>query len=112
MGELASSAVLGLFPEIEPRGSGMLRLDPVHSMYWEESGRADGIPAVFLHGGPGAGSTPKHRRFFDPGAYRIIVYDQRGAGRSTPLGELHDNTTPHPLAGLEALHAHLRVQRW
>src|SRR5213592_1452581 len=93
MGELASFVVPGLFPEIEPRASGMLRLDGVHSMYWEESGDPGGIPAVFLHGGPGAGSTPKHRRFFDPGAYRIIVYDQRGAGRSTPLGELRDNTT-------------------
>jgi len=90
MGELASFAVPGLFPEIEPRASGMLRLDAVHSMYWEDSGDPGGIPAVFLHGGPGAGSTPKHRRFFDPGAYRIIVYDQRGAGRSTPLGELRD----------------------
>src|SRR6266568_1573319 len=102
MGELASFAVPGLFPEIEPRASGMLRLDPVHSMYWEESGDPGGIPAVFLHGGPGAGSTPKHRRFFDPGAYRIIVYDQRGAGRSTP----------HLVADLETLRAHLRVERW
>src|SRR5438270_2144512 len=112
MGELASFAVSGLFPEIEPRASGMLRLDPLHSMYWEECGDPDGIPAVFLHGGPGAGSTPKHRRFFDPGAYRIIVYDQRGAGRSTPLGELRDNTTPHLIADLETLRAHLRLERW
>jgi len=112
MGELASSAVPGLFPEIEPRASGMLRLDATHSMYWEESGRAEGIPVVFLHGGPGAGSTPKHRRFFDPGAYRIIVYDQRGAGRSTPLGELRDNTTPHLIADLETLRRHLGVERW
>src|SRR2546423_4664692 len=90
----------------------MLRLDALHSMYWEESGRSDGIPAVFLHGGPGAGSTPKHRRFFDPHAYRIIVYDQRGAGRSTPLGELRDNTTPHLVAELEALRVHPRLERW
>ena len=112
MGELASFAVSGLFPDIEPRASGMLRLDPLHSMYWEECGDPDGTPAVFLHGGPGAGSTPKHRRFFDPGAYRIIVYDQRGAGRSTPLGELRDNTTPHLVADLETLRVHLRVERW
>ena len=59
----------------------MLALDPVHSMYWEESGNPDGIPVVFLHGGPGGGSTPRHRRFFDPADYRIVVYDQRGAGR-------------------------------
>src|SRR5258707_4195039 len=103
MGEFASLAVPGLFPEIEPRASGKLRLDAVHSMYWEESGRPDGVPAVFLHGGPGAGSTPKHRRFFDPRAYRIIVYDQRGAGGSTPLGGLRDNTTPHLGGELETL---------
>lgn len=112
MGEFASLAVPGLFPEIQPRASGMLQLDQLHSMYWEESGAADGIPVVFLHGGPGAGSTPKHRRFFDPSAYRIIVYDQRGAGRSTPLGELRDNTTPHLISDLENLRRHLRVERW
>lgn len=105
-------AVPALFPEIEPRASGMLALGAIHSVYWEECGRPDGIPAVFLHGGPGAGSTPKHRRFFDPGAYRIIVYDQRGAGRSTPLGELRDNTTPDLVADLEALRRHLGVERW
>jgi proline iminopeptidase len=102
----------GLFPEIEPHRSGMLRLDAVHSMYWEECGNSRGIPVVFLHGGPGAGSTPRHRRFFDPGAYRIVVYDQRGAGRSTPLGELRDNTTPHLVEDLEALRRHLGVERW
>src|SRR5438046_6873227 len=112
MGELASFAVSGLFPEIEPRASGMLRLDPLHSMYWEECGDPDGIPAVFLHGGPGAGSTPGHRRFFDPDAYRIVVYDQRGAGRSRPLGELRDNTTPHLVADLERLREHLGIERW
>src|SRR2546430_1385714 len=112
MGELASFAVSGLFPEIEPRASGMLRLDPLHSMYWEECGDPDGIPAVFLHGGPGAGSTPKHRRFFDPGAYRIIGYDQRRAGRSSPLGEPPGNTTPHLIADLETLRPHLRLERW
>ncbi len=101
-----------LFPEIEPRRSGMLPLDGVHSMYWEECGNPEGIPAVFLHGGPGAGSTPKHRRFFDPGAYRVVVYDQRGAGRSTPLGELRDNTTPHLISDLEALRRHLGIERW
>jgi len=112
VGELAGPGVPGLFPEIEPRASGMLRLDALHSMYWEECGGTDGIPVVFLHGGPGAGSTPRHRRFFDPDAYRIIVYDQRGAGRSTPLGELCDNTTPHLIADLETLRRHMGVERW
>lgn len=112
MGELVGPGVPGLFPEIEPRASGMLRLDALHSMYWEECGRPGGIPVVFLHGGPGAGGTPRHRRFFDPDAYRIIVYDQRGAGRSTPLGELRDNTTPHLIGDLETLRRHLGVERW
>jgi proline iminopeptidase len=101
-----------LYPEIEPRASGTLPLDGLHSMYWEECGNPQGIPAVFLHGGPGAGSTPQHRRFFDPGAYRIVVYDQRGAGRSQPLGELRDNTTPHLVEDLERLRRHLGVERW
>ena len=103
---------MDLFPEIGPREAGMLALDSIHSMYWEESGNPRGIPVVFLHGGPGAGSTPRHRRFFDPQAYRIIVYDQRGAGRSTPLGELRDNTTPHLIADLEALRSFLGIERW
>jgi len=101
-----------LYPEIEPRSSGMLQLDAVHSMYWEECGNPRGIPVVFLHGGPGAGSSTKHRRLFDPDAYRIVVYDQRGSGRSTPLGELRDNTTPHLIADLETLRRHLGVERW
>jgi proline iminopeptidase len=67
---------------------------------------------VFLHGGPGGGSSPRHRRFFDPEAYRIVVYDQRGAGRSTPLGELRDNTTPHLVADLERLRMRLGIERW
>ncbi len=101
-----------LFPEIDPRASGMLALDSLHLMYWEEAGNPGGIPAVFLHGGPGAGSTPQHRRFFDPDAYRIVVYDQRGSGRSRPLGELRDNTTPALIADLEALRRHLGIERW
>ncbi len=101
-----------LFPPIEPVASGMLQVDRLHVLYWEECGNRDGIPAVFLHGGPGSGSSPKHRRFFDPHAYRIIVYDQRGAGRSRPLGELRDNTTAHLVADLEALRRHLDIERW
>src|SRR5258708_30342904 len=112
MGEGGSLAGRGLFREIEPGASGKLRLDVVHSMYWEESGRPDGIPADFLHRGPGSGSTPKHRRFFDPGAYRIIVYDPRRAGRSTPLRELRANTTPRLGSDLDTLRVHLRSARW
>lgn len=101
-----------LFPPIEPIASGMLQVDRLHMLYWEECGNRDGIPVVFLHGGPGSGSSPKHRRFFDPRAYRIIVYDQRGAGRSRPLGELRDNTTGHLVTDLEALRLHLGIDRW
>ena len=101
-----------LFPELDPHCSGMLTLDALHAMYWEECGDPLGIPVVFLHGGPGAGSTAAHRRFFDPEAYRIVVLDQRGAGRSTPLGELRDNTTPQLIADLERLREHLKIERW
>lgn len=108
-----SPAVRGdLYPEIEPYNTGMLRLDAVHEMYYEEAGNPRGAPVVFLHGGPGAGSAPAHRRFFDPAHYRIVVYDQRGAGRSRPLGELRDNTTPHLVADLERLRTHLGIERW
>jgi proline iminopeptidase len=90
----------------------MLELDGTHSMYWEQSGNPDGVPAVFLHGGPGAGATPAHRRFFDPTYYRIVVYDQRGAGRSAPTGELDANTTPHLIADIERLRSHLEIEKW
>jgi proline iminopeptidase len=101
-----------LYPTIEPQQQGMLPLDERHRMYWECSGNPAGTPVVFLHGGPGAGSTPAHRRFFDPAHYRIVVYDQRGAGRSTPHGELTDNTTAHLLDDLERLRTHLGIDRW
>ena len=101
-----------LYPEIEPYSAGMLELDGLHRMYWEQSGNSRGVPVVFLHGGPGAGAAPGHRRFFDPAYYRIVIFDQRGAGRSTPLGELRDNTTPHLVADIEKLRAHLGIERW
>jgi proline iminopeptidase len=101
-----------LYPHIEPYQTGRIRLDDVHVMYWEQSGSPDGVPALFLHGGPGAGAIQVHRRFFDPSFYRIVIYDQRGAGRSTPLGELADNTTAHLIADIETLRARLGIQRW
>ena len=101
-----------LFPPIEPFATGFLRLDALNTMYWEQSGNPSGIPVAFLHGGPGAGATPTHRRFFDPHHYRIVVFDQRGAGRSTPLGSLIDNTTAHLVADMEALRRHLGIERW
>ena len=101
-----------LYPPIEPYETGRLELDSLHRMYWEQSGNPGGIPVLFLHGGPGAGATGVHRRFFDPSSYRIVIFDQRGAGRSHPRGELTDNTTPHLVADIEALRAHLGIDRW
>jgi len=101
-----------LYPSLSPNRSGRLALDAVHTMYWEECGNPRGVPVVFLHGGPGGGSSPDHRRYYDPVFYRIIVYDQRGAGQSTPLGELKDNTTSHLVADLEQLREHLGIERW
>ena len=83
-----------LYPEILPHKFGHLAVDNFHQIYWEECGNPQGVPIVFVHGGPGAGSSPASRRFFDPDYYRIIVFDQRGSGRSLPLGEIRNNTTP------------------
>ena len=101
-----------LFPDVEPYERGRLDVDPPHDLYWEQSGNPKGAPILFVHGGPGAGATPAHRRFFDPAHYRIIVTDQRGAGRSKPLGDLTDNTTDHLVADMEALRERLGLDSW
>jgi proline iminopeptidase len=101
-----------LFPEIEPYATGRLPLDAVHTMYWERCGNPAGVPVVFLHGGPGGGSLPHHRRYYDPAFWNIVLYDQRGAGRSTPCAALHDNATPHLVADLERLRETLHIERW
>jgi proline iminopeptidase len=101
-----------LYPAIEPYVSGQLRVDGVHSLYWEECGNPNGIPVVFLHGGPGGGCSASSRRFFDPARYRAVLVDQRGAGRSTPNGELRDNTTAHLIADLENLRRHRGIEAW
>lgn len=101
-----------LYPPIEPARTGMLQVDDLHSLYWEESGNPDGVPVVLLHGGPGSGTSPQHRQFFDPAHYRIILFDQRGAGRSTPLGETRHNTTALLVGDLEQLRMMLDVDRW
>jgi proline iminopeptidase len=106
------SELLSLFPPIEPYACGMLDLDSTHRMYFEQSGNPRGVPVIFLHGGPGAGASAVHRQFFDPAFYRIVVFDQRGAGRSTPLGCLEDNTTAHLIDDMERLRAHLGIDRW
>lgn len=106
------SLLMDLFPALSPYSSGFLSVDNDHNIYWEQSGNPDGVPVVFLHGGPGAGATPTHRRFFDPDHYRIIIFDQRGAGRSHPLGSLKNNTTKHLLKDIEMLRIHLGIKRW
>jgi proline iminopeptidase len=100
------------YPPIEPYRAGHLDVDSLHSIYFEESGNPLGVPVIDLHGGPGAGSIPAYRRFFDPARYRIILSDQRGCGRSTPLEELRENTTWHLVADLEQLRQHLGIERW
>ena len=101
-----------LFPEIGPYETGYLPLSDGHVMYWEQVGNPRGKPALFLHGGPGAGAGAVHRRFFDPDFWRVVIFDQRGAGRSRPLGSLEHNTTDHLVADIELLRRHLGVERW
>ena len=101
-----------LFPEIGPYQTGMLPVGGSHVIYWEQVGNPAGQPVLFLHGGPGAGAGAVHRRFFDPHQWRVVIFDQRGAGRSRPLGGLADNTTPHLVSDIEALRIHLGIERW
>ncbi len=101
-----------LFPPIEPNQTGMLPVDDLHTLYWEESGNPKGVPVLFVHGGPGGGTSPKNRLFFDPAHYRIILFDQRGAGKSTPMGEIRQNTTPLLISDMETLRKHLGVEKW
>lgn len=101
-----------LYPEITPYRTHTVPVDPLHTLYVEECGNPDAIPVIFLHGGPGAGLSPVHRRFFDPARHRIVLFDQRGTGRSTPFGELRDNTTAHLVADIETIRARLGIDRW
>ncbi len=101
-----------LFPPVQPRRHGMLAVDDLHTIYWEEVGNPDGIPVIFLHGGPGAGLSPLHRRFFDPQQYRVILFDQRGAGKSLPLGECRNNTTQLLIEDIETLRRQFGIEQW
>lgn len=101
-----------LYPAIRPYSTGFLPVDDMHTLYWEQSGNPDGVPVVLLHGGPGAGAGAEQRRFFDPHFYRIIIFDQRGSGRSEPLGETKNNTPDLLVADIEALRHHLRIGKW
>lgn len=101
-----------LFDPIECYQEGMLQVSEIHRIYYEQSGNPTGKPVVFLHGGPGGGSDPMHRRFFDPNIYRIVVFDQRGSGRSEPFACLEENTTWDLVADIERLRQHLGIERW
>lgn len=101
-----------LYPAVEAYDQGRLQVSPTHSLYYEQSGNPDGLPAVFLHGGPGGGTVPDHRRYFDPQTYRIVLFDQRGSGLSTPHASLEDNTTWHLVDDVERLREHLGIERW
>jgi proline iminopeptidase len=104
--------VRDLFPETEPYKTFRLRVSPVHDLHVEEAGNPHGKPVIFFHGGPGAGIAPIHRRFFDPAFWRVILFDQRGSGKSTPLGELRENTTWDLVADTEAIREKLGIDRW
>ena len=100
------------YPPINPYNTGFLKVSPVHEIYYEESGNPRGKPVVFLHGGPGGGTDAKMRRFFNPKKYRIVLFDQRGCGKSKPAASLEDNTTWHLVADIEAVREKLRIERW
>lgn len=101
-----------LFPEIKPHATYRLAVDAPHVLYVEESGNPQGLPVLFVHGGPGAGCEDYHRRFFDPAIYRIVLFDQRGSGRSTPHACLEMNTTQDLVADMERIRVHLHIERW
>lgn len=109
---MSSSPLRSLYPGIEPYDRGFLQVSPLHTLYYEQSGNPDGKPVVFLHGGPGGGTSPKCRCFFDPAVYRIVLFDQRGCGQSTPHAELADNTTWDLVADIERVREHLGIDRW
>jgi proline iminopeptidase len=100
------------YPRIEPYASGFLDVGDGHRIYWEQCGNPQGTPALFLHGGPGGGCSPTDRRWFDPQKYCIVLFDQRGCGRSIPQGSLHANTTQHLIDDIEILRKHCGIERW
>ena len=101
-----------LYPPIAPYQSGTLQVSNLHTLYFEQSGNPEGKPVVFLHGGPGGGSLPVFRQYFDPAKWRIVIFDQRGCGRSTPHAELRENTTWDLVSDIEVLRSHLQISQW
>lgn len=100
------------YPDLEANFTGKLKVSDIHELYYEESGNPKGDPVVFVHGGPGGGSSPKNRRYFDPEHYRIILFDQRGCGQSTPHADLRDNTTWDLVSDMEKIRTHLKIDKW
>ena len=103
---------MSLYPPIDPFDEGTLDVGQGHRVHYEQCGNPRGKPALFIHGGPGGGTSPAQRRFWDPAAYRIVLFDQRGCGRSTPYASLEANTTTHLVADMERLREHLGIERW
>ncbi|MEM7590163.1 MAG: alpha/beta fold hydrolase, partial [Cyanobacteria bacterium P01_A01_bin.83] len=101
-----------LYPPIEPYAQGKLQVSNLHTIHYEESGNPDGKPVIFLHGGPGGGMIPAYRQYFDPQLWRIVIFDQRGCGQSTPYAELKENTTWDLVKDIEQLREHLNIARW
>ncbi|MDE3032764.1 MAG: prolyl aminopeptidase [Acidobacteriota bacterium] len=109
---LRKDPVTWLYPAVEPFATHRLKVSELHEVYVEESGNPQGKPVVFLHGGPGGGTSAKHRRFFDPARYRIVLFDQRGCGQSAPYAEVRENTTWDLVADMERIREHLGIARW
>ncbi|HEY1021211.1 MAG TPA: prolyl aminopeptidase, partial [Flavisolibacter sp.] len=103
---------LNLYPECTPFQHELLQVDSLHQLYIEQCGNPDGMPVIFLHGGPGSGCNPAQRRFFDPAVYHIILFDQRGCGRSQPAGETKENNTQALVADIETIRNYLQIERW
>lgn len=100
------------YPSIEPYNQGTLKVSEIHTLYYEECGNPQGKPVVFLHGGPGGGCSPYYRQYFDPKKWRVILFDQRGAGKSTPHAELRENTTWDLVGDIEKIRVHLNIENW
>ncbi len=101
-----------LYPSLEPYNEGYLKVSDLHTVHFEESGNAEGKPVIFLHGGPGGGIEPVYRQYFDPARWRIIIFDQRGCGKSTPFAELRQNTTWDLVSDIEVIREHLKIEKW